>query len=37
MPPHPLKRMSIVDSDHVNAPGAAAPEVVRWVREVVAQ
>lgn len=37
IPPHPLKRMPIVDSDHLNAPGAAAPEVVLWVREVVAQ
>lgn len=37
IPAHPLKRMAQVDSDHVNAPGAAVPEVVRWVREVVAQ
>ena len=37
IPPHPLKRMPEVDSDHLNAPAAAAPEVVRWVREVAAQ
>lgn len=37
IPAHPLKRMAHVDSDHINAPGAAVPEVVRWVREVVAQ
>jgi hypothetical protein len=29
--------MPEVDSDHLNAPAAAAPEVVRWVREVAAQ
>ena len=37
IPPHPLKRMPEVDSDHLNAPAAAAPDVVRWVREVAAQ
>lgn len=37
IPPHALKRMPEVDSDHINAPAAAAPEVIRWVREVAAQ
>lgn len=37
IPPHPLKRMPEIDSDHLNAPGPAAPEVIRWIREVVAQ
>lgn len=37
IPAHPLKQMSVVDADHLNAPAAAAPEVLRWVREVAAQ
>ncbi len=37
IPAHPLKRMPVVDADHLNAPAAAAPEVLRWVREVAAQ
>ncbi|MBI5110012.1 MAG: alpha/beta fold hydrolase [Rhodocyclales bacterium] len=37
IPAHPLKRMAVVDSDHLNAPAAAAPEVLRWVREVTTQ
>lgn len=37
IPSHPMKRMPEVDSDHLNAPAAAAPEVIKWVREVAAQ
>lgn len=37
LPPHALTRMAEVDSDHLNAPAAAVPEIIRWVREVAAQ
>ena len=34
LPPNPLTRLHEPDSDHRNAPGAAAPGVIKWIREV---
>jgi len=34
LPEHLRTRMYEPDSDHMNAPGASADEVVRWIREV---
>lgn len=32
--PHPQTRMYEPDSDHLNAPGAAAAEVILWIRQI---
>jgi pimeloyl-ACP methyl ester carboxylesterase len=34
LPPHPQTRMYEPDSDHLSAPGAAAGDVVLWIRQV---
>ena len=36
LPRNPLTRLYRPDSDHLNAPGASAEEIVRWTREVAA-
>lgn len=34
LPGHPLTRLYEPESDHLNAPGAAAAEIIRWINEV---
>jgi len=34
LPSHPLSRLYEPDSDHLNAPGAAASEIIVWIRQV---
>lgn len=34
LPAHPLTRMVEPEADHLHAPGAAAPHVIAWIREV---
>jgi pimeloyl-ACP methyl ester carboxylesterase len=37
LPPHGLSRLYEPESDHLNAPAAAAAEVAKWIREVASQ
>lgn len=37
LPPHPQTRLYEPDSDHLNAPVAAANEVILWIRQVCGQ
>jgi hypothetical protein len=34
LPSHPQTRMYEPDSDHLNAPGASAAEVISWMRQI---
>lgn len=34
LPSHEFKRLYEPDSDHLNAPSASAPEIIRWINEV---
>lgn len=33
LPPNPQTRMYEPDADHLNSPGAAAPEIILWIRQ----
>lgn len=37
LPGHALTRLHEPDSDHLNAPAAATPEIIRWINEVARQ
>ena len=37
LPPHPQTRLYEPDSDHLNAPAAAAREVILWIRQISGQ
>ena len=37
LPPHPKTRLYEPDSDHMNAPAAAASEIILWIRQISGQ